>query len=193
MTVNANRVVSSESEELILVDKNDVEIGSMSKARCHDGDGILHRAFSLFIFNPDGELLLQKRSDSKRLWPLVWSNSCCSHPRKGESMDEAIGRRLEEELGLSTTLEFVYKFSYQARYGELGSENELCSVFLGRCDQKVRTNQSEIAECRFIMPRDLLAEISVSDDRFTPWFRMEWKKLEEEFADKLAKYTSVSG
>jgi isopentenyl-diphosphate delta-isomerase len=191
--VNANRIVSSESEELILVDKNDIEIGSLSKAQCHDGDGILHRAFSLFIFNPDGELLLQKRSGSKRLWPLVWSNSCCSHPRKGESMDVAIGRRLEEELGLSTTLEFVYKFSYQARYGEFGSENELCSVFLGRCNQEVRINQSEIAACRFINPRDLVAEISVSDDRFTPWFRMEWRKLEEEFADKLAKYSSATG
>jgi isopentenyl-diphosphate delta-isomerase len=190
--VNANRIVSSESEELILVDENDVELGSLSKARCHDGDGVLHRAFSLFIFNVDGDLLLQKRSETKRLWPLVWSNSCCSHPRKGESMDVAIGRRLEEELGLSTMMDFVYKFSYQARYSELGSENELCSVFLGRCDQEVRINQSEIAECRFINPKELVEEISVSDDRFTPWFRMEWKKLEEEFADMLARYTSVS-
>ncbi len=190
--MNANRIVSSESEELILVDENDVELGSLSKARCHDGDGVLHRAFSLFIFNLDGDLLLQKRSETKRLWPLVWSNSCCSHPRKGESMDVAIGRRLEEELGLSTTMEFVYKFSYQARYSELGSENELCSVFLGRCDQEVRINQSEIAECRFINPKELVEEISVSDDRFTPWFRMEWEKLEEEFADVLARYTSVS-
>jgi len=191
--VNANRIVSSESEELILVDENDIELGSMSKARCHNGDGILHRAFSLFIFNPDGDLLLQKRSDTKRLWPLVWSNSCCSHPRNGESMDVAIGRRLEEELGLSTTMEFVYKFSYQARYSDLGSENELCSVFLGRCDQELRINQNEIAACRFINPKKLVEEISVSDDRFTPWFRMEWKKLEEEFADMLARYTSVSG
>ena len=190
--MNANRIVSSESEELILVDENDVELGSLSKARCHDDDGVLHRAFSLFIFNLDGDLLLQKRSETKRLWPLVWSNSCCSHPRKGESMDVAIGRRLEEELGLSTMMEFVYKFSYQARYSELGSENELCSVFLGRCDQEVRINQSEIAECRFINPKELVEEISVSDDRFTPWFRMEWEKLEEEFADVLARYTSVS-
>ena len=82
--MNANRIVSSESEELILVDENDVELGSLSKARCHDGDGVLHRAFSLFIFNLDGDLLLQKRSETKRLWPLVWSTSCCSHHRPGE-------------------------------------------------------------------------------------------------------------
>jgi isopentenyl-diphosphate delta-isomerase len=191
--VNVKKIVSSESEKLILVDQDDVEIGALSKARCHDGDGVLHRAFSLFIFNADGELLLQKRSGNKRLWPFFWSNSCCSHPRKGESMAEAIDRRMEEELGITSTLEFVYKFSYEARYKDLGSENENCSVFLGRCEQAIRANQSEIAECRFIAPKDLLAEISTSGDKFTPWFRMEWQKLEEEFPDRLARYTSGSG
>ena len=191
--MNASKIVSSESEELILVDTDDVEIGSLSKVRCHDGDGILHRAFSLFIFNADGELLLQKRSGNKRLWPLFWSNSGCSHPRKGESMEEAIGRRMEEELGITSTLEFVYKFSYEARYKDLGSENENCSVFLGRSEQTIRANQSEIAECRFITPKDLLAELSTSSDKFTPWIRMEWQKLEEEFPDRLARYASASG
>ena len=91
-------VVSSESEALILVDENDREIGFSSKDSCHDGPGILHRAFSLFIFNTAGELLLQQRSAGKRLWPLYWSNSCCSHPRAGETMELAVNRRLQQEL-----------------------------------------------------------------------------------------------
>ena len=108
-------------------------------------------------------------------------------------MEEAIERRMEEELGITSTLEFVYKFSYEARYKDLGSENENCSVFLGRSEQTIRANRSEIAECRFITPKDLLAELSTSSDKFTPWIRMEWQKLEEEFPDRLARYASASG
>ena len=88
----AHKLVSSDAEELILVDEDDTEIGFLAKAKCHDGTGILHRAFSLFLFNEAGELLLQRRSESKRLWPGYWSNTCCSHPRKGESMTIATRR-----------------------------------------------------------------------------------------------------
>lgn len=190
MSANASEIVSSENEELILVDRDDVEIGTLNKGQCHDGDGFLHRAFSLFIFNPDGKLFLQQRSAQKRLWPLFWSNSCCSHPRAGESMNVAMGRRLTEELGITTTLEFVYKFAYQAKYGELGSENELCSVFLGCSDQPIRTNQSEIADSRFISTQDLQTELTRSEDRFTPWFRMEWQRLAGEFSAQLAKFAA---
>ena len=100
-----HRIVSSESEELILVDRADNEIGFISKADAHDGAGILHRAFSLFLFNDEGELLVQQRAPGKRLWGGYWSNSCCSHPRRGESMLTATGRRLEEELNLAADLE----------------------------------------------------------------------------------------
>lgn len=104
-------------------------------------------------------------------------------------MEEAIGRRLDEELGITTTLEFVYKFSYQARYGDFGSENELCSVFLGRCDQSMQANQSEISDSRFIAAGDLQAELTQSGDDFTPWLRMEWDRLGSEFAAQLARYS----
>ena len=83
---NQHRVVSSESEELILVDREDNEIGFISKSDAHNGNGVLHRAFSLFLFNESGELLLQRRAPEKRLWGGYWSNSCCSHPRRGESV-----------------------------------------------------------------------------------------------------------
>ena len=107
----ANEVVSSEREELILVDDQDREIGFQSKADCHDRDGLLHRAFSLFVFNREGEVLLQRRAANKRLWPLYWSNSCCSHPRRGEEMEEAVHRRLYQELRIRSELEFSVQVS----------------------------------------------------------------------------------
>src|SRR5919108_4992020 len=110
-------IVSNAGEELIVVDEHDREIGSRSKSDCHSGAGILHRAFSIFVFNGDNELLLQKRSPSKLLWPNYWSNTCCSHPRRGESMERAVQRRLEQELGFTCALDFLYKFKYQAQYG----------------------------------------------------------------------------
>ncbi len=126
-----NQVVSSEDERLILVDSNDRELGTSPKSDCHDGDGVLHRAFSLFVFNADGALLIHQRQADKRLWPLYWSNSCCSHPRAGEDMELAVSRRLEQELGLRANLRFMYKFEYAAAFGDVGSEHELCWVYAG--------------------------------------------------------------
>ncbi len=183
-----HKVVSSESEELILVDEHDNELGFLSKQQCHDGDGILHRAFSLFVFNAMGEVLLQKRSADKRLWPLFWSNSCCSHPRKGESMEVATRRRLQDELDIHADLEFVYKFSYRAQFDENGSENELCSVYLGRTDQACSANANEIAEVRFASIDALSNELQTKPEEFTPWFKMEWERLSGEFAATLKKY-----
>ncbi len=111
-----HRIVSSESEDLILVDRDDREIGHLSKAQCHDGEGVLHRAFSLFLFSDRGELLLQQRSPHKRLWPGFWSNSCCSHPRRGETLELATARRLDDELNLGAELEHVYRFCYTAAF-----------------------------------------------------------------------------
>lgn len=186
---NVNRVVSSEDEKLILVDQDDREQGQLSKAACHDGDGILHRAFSAFLFNAAGELLLQQRAPSKRLWPGFWSNSCCSHPRQGESMPTATVRRLDEELNLAADLRFVYKFCYQASYGDLGSEHELCHVFLGRIDDAVRPNAEEIAAIRFVSTETLATELEQYPERFTPWFKMEWDTLNGEHAGLLGLYT----
>ncbi len=189
----AHRVVSSESEELILVDEADNEIGFSSKADCHDGDGVLHRAFSLFLFNDEGELLLQQRSSSKRLWPGYWSNSICSHPRRGESMAEATQRRLLDELNIESDLEYVYKFDYQAGFGDAGSENELCHVYLGRTPAEVRPNDHEIAAVRFISPAELDREFLERPDTLTPWFRMEWQSLSTDYRGRLAGYARLTG
>jgi isopentenyl-diphosphate delta-isomerase len=172
-------VVSSESEELILVNERDEEVGHLSKAACHDGGGILHRAFSVFVFDSAGRLLLQQRSAQKRLWPLYWSNSCCSHPRRGESMAEASVRRLHQELHLNCELEFIYKFIYQAPYGEMGAEHEFCWVYTGRTDEPATVNANEIADYRYVTPEQLDAEIAATPDRFTPWLKLEWDRVRE--------------
>lgn len=192
MTAIASDIVSSENEQLILVDDDDNKVGTLSKARCHDGDGLLHRAFSLFLFDARGELLLQQRSSTKRLWPLYWSNSCCSHPRDGESMQEATQRRLHQELGVEADLRFVYKFSYHARYGEIGSEREVCSVFLGRIDGRVAVNNNEIADVRYINAMELADSLQRDAECYTPWFQMEWRRLNEDFAEVLASFTTAS-
>jgi isopentenyl-diphosphate delta-isomerase len=170
--------VSADSDPLILVDGADREVGSLSKALCHDGRGVLHRAFSLLIFNDCGELLLQQRAPSKRLWPLYWSNSCCSHPRYGETMEEATKRRLYEELGISCPLHFLFKFQYQAQFGAEGAENELCSVFIARCADEIRINHNEILGSRWVAPEALELEMQADTaENFTPWFKLEWARI----------------
>jgi isopentenyl-diphosphate Delta-isomerase len=166
-----------DSEALILVDEADREVGHLSKAKCHDGQGVLHRAFSLLIFNDEGELLLQQRASSKRLWPLYWSNSCCSHPRRAESMETAIHRRLYEELGLRCSLQFLFKFQYQAQFESAGSEQELCSVFIGRSSDSVKTDPKEILAWRWIRPEVLQTELVRDPEKFTPWFKLEWARI----------------
>lgn len=184
-SVVRDKIVSFESEELILVDSDDREIGHDSKAACHDGDGRLHRAFSLFIFNERGELLLQQRGREKRLWPGYWANSCCSHPRRGETMNEATRRRLHQELGLDCPLEFLFKFQYQAKYGTLGAEHELCWVYIGFSDASVRPNVNEIDAWRFVAPADLDREIVARPQDFTPWLKLEWQRLRRDFNNRL--------
>jgi isopentenyl-diphosphate delta-isomerase len=183
-----HHVVSSEEELLIRVDSEDTSLGTLEKSACHDGDGVLHRAFSLFVFNPRGELLIQQRHADKRLWPAYWSNSCCSHPRAGEDMDTAVARRLHQELGLTAVLRFLYKFEYTARYQNVGTEHELCWVYLGQTGSAPVVNTTEIADWRWIAPASLDTLLVSHPERFTPWFQLEWQRLRGEFAAALAPY-----
>jgi isopentenyl-diphosphate delta-isomerase len=143
--------------------------------RSHRGGGILHRAFSLLIFNGACDLLLQQRAPGKSLWPMFWSNSCCSHPGRSETMEAAIRRRLREELGVHCSMHFLFKFRYQAQFDPDHAEHELCSVFVGRCTEPVAINRSEIFAWRWINPQMLQAEMTGSGvGEFTPWFILEW-------------------
>ncbi len=182
-----DETVSSASEALILVDDQDREIGARSKFECHQGDGVLHRAFSIFIFNSQQELLLQQRSADKPLWPGYWSNTCCSHPRQGETMEQAVNRRLHQELGFEASLSFLYKFKYHAQYGAVGSEHEYCWVYYGWYDGPVDANVQEIEAWRFVSQADLNAELAEHPQHFTPWFKMEWTHLEANFLGDILK------
>ncbi|MGI9310845.1 MAG: isopentenyl-diphosphate delta-isomerase, partial [bacterium] len=116
MNQPADNAADADAEVLIRVDSRDRAIGTADRADCHRGDGLLHRAFSIFVFNAAGEMLLQRRGARKLLWPGHWSNACCSHPRVGEDAAAAARQRLRQELGVEADLEFLYKFAYQARY-----------------------------------------------------------------------------
>ncbi|NOX36373.1 MAG: isopentenyl-diphosphate Delta-isomerase [Calditrichaeota bacterium] len=175
--------VSFDSEELILVNEHDQVVGYLDKASCHQGQGILHRAFSIFIFNDKGQLLLQQRSGQKPLWPLFWSNSCCSHPRKGETTEDATQRRLLEELGFTTPLTYLYKFIYQAPFEDKGAEHELCYVYVGKYSGPVKVNPNEIAEWKFMDVEELDRDMAEHPERYTPWFKMEWERIRKEFWD----------
>jgi isopentenyl-diphosphate delta-isomerase len=170
--------LSIDSDALILVDDADRNIGHLSKTLCHEGRGVLHRAFSLLIFNDSGELLIQQRAASKRLWPMYWSNSCCSHPRGDETLETATQRRLYEELGIGCPLRFLYKFRYQAQFDATGAEHELCSVFIGRSSGPIKANSAEILDWRWISREALDDEIAAQGGRmFTPWFMLEWARI----------------
>jgi isopentenyl-diphosphate delta-isomerase len=169
---------ATDPDALILVDEADHSLGFLSKELCHEGQGVLHRAFSLLIFNEGGELLIQQRAASKRLWPMYWSNSCCSHPRGDETLETATQRRLYEELGVHCPLHFLFKFQYQAQFDATGAENELCSVFVGRCRGPIEANPDEIHDWRWIDPEALHREIAMDKDgTFTPWFKLEWARI----------------
>src|SRR5271154_1524778 len=170
--------LAADPEALVLVDEADRSVGTLSKSLCHEGRGVLHRAFSLLIFNAQGELLIQQRAASKRLWPNFWSNSCCSHPRANETLEAATQRRLLEELGVSCVLRFLYKFQYQAQFDATGAENELCSVFIGRSNGPITVDSTEIQDWRWIGPDALNKEMAAfGGQRFTPWFIQEWSRI----------------
>ncbi len=181
----SSAVVSFDSDQLILVNSEDDELGSADKLSCHDGNGVLHRAFSVLLFNAKGELLIQKRANEKRLWGGFWSNSCCSHPRKGETMDEACDRRMLEELGVRAKLRYLYKFEYHANFGNLGAEHELCWVYIGRCDDEPKINVNEASEWRHIAPENLEAELKSAPETYTPWFKMEWDEIRNQYQSCL--------
>ena len=173
------------TDTLILVDDQDNEIGSCEKVDCHLGQGKLHRAFSVFLFNPEGKVLLQQRSENKMLWGGYWANSCCSHPRLGESTDDAAIRRIQEELGVNCELQYLYKFVYHATFGEAGSEHENCWVYAGHFNGQINVNEYEIAATRFVTPGELTAELATNGDNYSPWLKLEWARIQQDFLADL--------
>ena len=197
MLKNDNLASSSENEELILVDQNDNDIGFLSKSACHAGEGVLHRAFSVILFNINGELLLQKRSALKKLWPMYWSNSCCSHPlyQNGEEngiegAKSAAIRKLTQELGIemgsikSENMNFVTKMHYKARADKKWVEHEIDYIFVVKRDVQINPNSNEIQKTNYVNKKELdnLFKLSNNDDvKIGPWFKL----IREHFLDKI--------
>ena len=170
---------------LILVDEEDRPIGTLPKAQGHLGAGRLHRAFSVFLFDQHGSVLIQQRAAGKMLWPGYWSNSCCSHPRPGEEIQLAAQRRVREELRVECHLRFLYKFRYQAHFGKVGSEHELCYVYAGFASGALEVDPAEISDHRWITPGDLTRAIADDPDRFSPWMKMEWSRITSDFIEGI--------
>ncbi len=178
---NVAPVVSFADEPLILVDSHDQPVGTMTKEAAHQGQGILHRAFSIFVFNPAGDVLLQQRSADKTLWGGFWANSCCSHPRRGEDTGAAAQRRQSEELGLNPTLSYLYKFEYHAQFGDLGAEHELCSVFAGCTAKAPAVNANEIDATIWLSPAELDDALKNEPALYTPWLQFEWPRIRSDY------------
>jgi isopentenyl-diphosphate Delta-isomerase len=166
-------------DELILVDSEDNVIGSKTKEECHYKTPTLHRAFSIFLFNDKNELLITKRNNEKKTWPSFWSNTVCSHPRKGEEMNDAVKRRLKEELNIETPLKFLFKFEYEAQYNEEWGEKELDWVFIGRFNSTVTPDNNEISEYAWISTDELKKDIEENSDKYTPWFKLSLERVLE--------------
>ncbi len=158
-------------EKVILVDEQDNALGTMDKLEAHSR-GILHRAFSIVIFNSRGELLLQKRSLKKYHSGGLWTNSCCSHPRPDEPIVEAATNRLKHEMGIDVQPEFAYKFLYKSKLDNNLTEHELDHVFTGLFDGTPEINADEVADWKFISVEELRMDILKYPNRYTTWFRL---------------------
>lgn len=154
---------------LILVNDKDEETGTSETLACHIGRGVLHRAFTILVLNHAGEVLIQKRSASKLLWPLTWEASCSGHPVAGEYLEAAAAKRLPEELGFSTKLRTKGYFLYRAAYRDVGSENELCYLLTGEYDGEVRADPEEVAEYRWVALEELSTAMEADPDGYAPW------------------------
>lgn len=165
-------------ELVVLVNESDQQIGLMEKLEAHQ-KGLLHRAFSVFLFNKKGEMLLQKRANTKYHSPNLWTNAVCSHPRNGESYKNGALRRLNEELGISTEIEEKFHFIYKADVGQNLWEHELDYVFVGIYEGIFNLNPNEVSETRYISLVDLQKEILSNPDNFTEWFKIILNKYLE--------------
>lgn len=176
MSGNKNEYV----EEVILVDKNDVECGTMEKMEAHKNGGTLHRAFSVFIFNTKGELLLQKRAKHKYHSGGLWTNTCCSHPRPGETTREAGNRRLAEEMGMECKLIELFSFEYNTELNQGIIEWELDHVLLGLSDKEPQINTDEVAEYKYMPLDEIDNDLKINPQNYTKWFKICFERVKLE-------------
>jgi len=168
-------------EEVILVNEFDIPQGRMEKMEAHRR-ALLHRAFSVFIFNSKGEMLLQRRALEKYHSAGLWTNACCSHPRPGEDTKEAALRRLSEELGITTELHKIFDFTYKSAYENGLTEFEFDHVFVGIFDHDIFPDPAEVAEYSFSDPAVIGSDLVLHPRRYTSWFHLAFPMVQEWFA-----------
>ncbi|MEO8148916.1 MAG: isopentenyl-diphosphate Delta-isomerase [Bacteroidia bacterium] len=163
-------------ELLILVDDNDQPIGKLEKSEVHQS-GLLHRAFSVFIFNSKGELLLQQRADEKYHSAGLWSNTCCSHPHFGEKITDAVNKRLKEEMGMSCKVEFAFSFIYKAKFDNGLTEYEFDHVFWGVTDETPKPEKTEVQNWKYMDFANLEKDIKLNAQDYTVWLSLCFKEV----------------
>lgn len=163
-------------EQVILVDEQDVLTGTMEKMEAHE-KALLHRAFSVFVFNGRGEMLLQQRAFEKYHSGGLWTNSCCSHPRPGEDTQAAATRRLREEMGFETPLKKIFDFVYRADFTNGLTEHEFDHVFVGYYDGKIMPDNREVRDFSFMSMPDIEEALQKDPERFTAWFHIAFPKV----------------
>ncbi len=162
-------------ENVILVDELDNQLGLMPKMQAHE-KAVLHRAFSVFIFNDKGELMLQQRAAHKYHSPLLWTNTCCSHQRDGESNIEAGKRRLIEEMGFKTNLKEIFSFVYKAQFDNGLTEHELDHVMIGNFNGVPKINPDEVASYKWMTLEAVKKDIELQPNIYTAWFKIIFKE-----------------
>lgn len=165
-------------EKVILVNEKDDQLGLMGKMEAHQ-KAVLHRAFSVFVFNQKGELLLQQRAHDKYHSPGLWTNTCCSHQRDGESNLVAGKRRLEEEMGFSCDLEELFWFVYKASFDNGLTEHELDHVMIGYFDEDPKINKDEAASFKWMLLEDVKSDIERHPELYTEWFKIIFKEYHQ--------------
>lgn len=165
-------------EEVILVNPDDEVLGTMPKMEAHE-KAVLHRAFSVFVLNAQGQLMLQQRAADKYHSPLLWTNTCCSHQRMGETNIEAGKRRLREEMGFETDLTDLFSFIYKAPFDNGLTEHELDHVLLGRFSGQPRVNPEEVAAWKWMGLEEVQADLQAHPDNYTAWFRIVFERFYE--------------
>nr|WP_315162469.1 isopentenyl-diphosphate Delta-isomerase [uncultured Flavobacterium sp.] len=158
-------------ENVILVDTNDEQIGLMPKLEAHE-KAVLHRAFSVFILNNKNEIMLQQRAHQKYHSPLLWTNTCCSHQREGESNIQAGNRRLFEEMGFKTELKELFHFIYKAPFDNGLTEHELDHVMIGYYDEAPVINSEEVEDWKWMLIEDVKTDIEIHPEIYTVWFKI---------------------
>ena len=176
-----------ELTEVILVDAGDRQTGVMEKMEAHE-KGLLHRAFSVFIFNSKGEMLLQQRAMGKYHSAGLWTNACCSHPYPGEETKAAAQRRLQEELGFVVPVEKLFDFVYKASFDNGLTEHEFDHVFAAQYDGPIHFNPEEVMACKYRSMIEITNSLQSGPQHYTAWFRLAFPKIEawcrEYFKDK---------